>query len=155
MWLRRDNKITKRYCLRFVNRERYWPYLLVYSPVSWQLLHSRLTTFGDSSSLRATTRSISSCPSSCITMTTSEGPNIVRQHHRQSAITNDTENKNEAAHVLPTWLINDSTSQSFYRGVDARTHLAALSSRYKSFNHDFLCTLHNPPPPCTNNIHRL
>ena len=32
------------------------------------------------------------------------------------------------AHVLPTWLINDTTNQSLYRGVDAHLQLDALSS---------------------------
>ena len=31
-----------------------------------------------------------------------------------------------------------------YGGVDVHLHLAALSSLYKSFNHDVLCNLDNP-----------
>ena len=48
-----------------------------------------------------------------------------------TAIKNDTENIINA-YVLPTWLINETTNQSLYRGVDAHLHLDALSSLYKS-----------------------
>ena len=57
---------------------------------------------------------------------------------RHPAIKNDTENIINA-HVLPTWLINDTTNQSLYRGVDGHLYLEALSSL--SFNHDFICNL--------------
>ena len=56
------------------------------------------------------------------------------------AINNETENLINAD-VLPTWLTNDTTNQSLYRGVDAHLHLEALPSLYKSFNRDFICNV--------------
>ena len=101
---------------------------------------------GDTSCLRAPIRSCSPSSSSCIILATSGGPNIIWQRQRPTRAIQQSKNarKNTIdAHILPTWLIIDTTNQSLYRGVDARLHLEALSLPKKSSNHDILCYLDN------------
>ena len=117
---------------------------------STSMHHSRLTTLGNTSSLRATTRSPSS--SSCTALATS-GRSKCRlaapaNSWSHPAIKYDAE-KITGAYVLSTWLINDTTNQSLYRGIGAHLHLEALSSPYRSINHDLLRNLDNPLLACS------